>query len=409
MTYPRRRLALIFTVSLALLAACGTSTNALRSADTIGPIGVAPVQPASGAEGVIDPNATADPNAAPTEAATPSAPVQAPGVAMARDDTGQVFAVTESVPTQSAAPIEITDPRILFVGDSVSLGMAIGSPDPLDAYVQSMGWKIALDGRVGRFTDEGIRVLQKRSSEIHQVLVLMLGNNYGGDQDQFRQQVAQILQLAAGAKRIIMFTVPLYATKQREVNDVLLRAAATDPRLTVIDWETASRSFKGALSGDGIHPTTYGAMILDQMLAVTLGPAPGGPADATLPTVGDRSTPGTPSWVKTNKGEGNPSIGDPNVTIPPYKPPTSKTTTTAARPAGTTSKTSSTTTTTTTTTTTAKGSGSTTTTSGGGTSATTTTTKASSGSTTTTTADSPTTTTRAAATTSKAAATTSSP
>ena len=352
MTNPRRRHALIATICVGLLAACGTSTSAQQAGDTIGPVGVAPVQPATG------PVASGDRAAASsTVAPIASTPVIAPGAAMARDDTGGTFSVTESVPSSSEAPIGITDPRILFVGDSVSLGMAIGNPDPLDAYVQSLGWQITLDGRVGRFTDEGIRVLQKRKSEIHQVLVLMLGNNYGGDQDQFRLQVAQILQLASDAKRIIMFTVPLYAAKQQEVNDVLRQAAMGDPRLTLIDWETASRLFKGALSGDGIHPTTYGAMILDQMLAVTLGPAPGGPTDVTLPTVGDKNMPATPDWVNTNKGEGKPSVGDPTATIPAYKPPTTKTTTTAPHNTGTTK---------TTTTTRASGSGSTTTTTAGG-------------------------------------------
>jgi hypothetical protein len=312
MTTSRRRNALIALAGVFVLAACSPSSGSSRPTETIGPIGVAPNQPAAGAVA---------PRSRPTISPIVSVPVLAPTAVVARNDNGDGFSVTETVPHVADSSIGITDPRIFFVGDSVSLRMASGNPDPMDAYVQALGWQVTLDGRVSRFTDEGIRVLKKRSSEIHQVLVLMLGNNYSGNQDEFRLQVAEILQIASAARRIIMFTVPLYDPKQMEVNQVLIDAAKTDPRLTVIDWETASRVFRGTLIGDGVHPTDYGSMILDQMLAVTLGVAPGGPLDAVLPTVGDHYLPGTPGWVDTNKGEGSPSIGDPNATIPPYVPP----------------------------------------------------------------------------------------
>jgi hypothetical protein len=195
---------------------------------------------------------------------------------------------------------QIDDNRVFMVGDSVMKAMTLGNPDALDYSVGALGWDVTVDAVVGRFTDQGLRVLEKRPDEIHQVVVLMLGNNYNGDEQNFRDLISQIRDTLADTRKIVMFTVPEYEPKQKEVNAVLREAAAEDPRFVLIDWEAITRTIKGVLSGDGIHPTEYGAQVLAQLIGNALGKAPGAGPDVTLPIVGSTDHGPLPDSVQRN-------------------------------------------------------------------------------------------------------------
>jgi hypothetical protein len=195
---------------------------------------------------------------------------------------------------------QIDDNRVFMVGDSVMKAMTLGNPDALDYSVGALGWDVTVDAVVGRFTDQGLRVLEKRPDEIHQVVVLMLGNNYNGDEQNFRELIGQIRDTLSDARKIVMFTVPEYEPKQKEVNDVLREAANDDPRFVLIDWETITRTVRGVLSGDGIHPTEYGAQVLAQLIGNALGKAPGAGPDVTLPIVGSTDHGPLPDSVQRN-------------------------------------------------------------------------------------------------------------
>ena len=55
-------------------------------------------------------------------------------------------------------------------------------------------------------------------------VVLMLGNNYNGDEQNFRDLIGQISDTLSDVRKIVMFTVPEYEPKQAEVNKVLLKS-----------------------------------------------------------------------------------------------------------------------------------------------------------------------------------------
>jgi hypothetical protein len=132
---------------------------------------------------------------------------------------------------------------------------------------------------------------------------LMLGNNYNGDEQDFRNLIRDVRDTLSDARKIVMFTVPEYEPKQKEVNDVLRQAAAEDPRFVLVDWETITRTVRGVLSGDDIHPTEYGAQVLAQLIGNALGKAPGAGPDVTLPVVGSTDQGPLPEWVQRNHDE----------------------------------------------------------------------------------------------------------
>jgi hypothetical protein len=204
---------------------------------------------------------------------------------------------------------QIDDNRVFMVGDSVMKAMTLGNPDALDYSVGALGWDVTVDAVVGRFTDQGLRVLEKRPDEIHQVVVLMLGNNYNGDEQDFRNLISDIRDTLSDTRKIVMFTVPEYEPKQKEVNDVLRQAAAEDPRFVLVDWETITRTVRGVLSGDDIHPTEYGAQVLAQLIGNALGKAPGAGPDVTLPIVGSTEHGPLPDGVQRNHDEPSGTTG----------------------------------------------------------------------------------------------------
>ncbi len=243
---------------------------------------------------------------------------------------------TSSAITQPDLP-PLSDPRVFMVGDSVLLATTQGQPDALDTYVGSLGWNITVDARVSRFTDEGVTVLRRRRDEIHEVVVVALGNNYGGDEVQFAAQVEELLRVLDGVRVIAMLTVPVYAEKQNEVNLILRNAAAADNRIVLVDWEGYTRLDPAALSNDDVHPTTFGADVIAQLIGLTLGRAPGGDPNVPLPVLGSKTRPGV-EIPGENKGESAPSegAGRPQATSAPApattRPRPRPTTTTTAPP-----------------------------------------------------------------------------
>ena len=265
----RRRLTVLSLAATTLFVGACTASNANEAAP--------PPSPTIGGVGVP-----------PTQLDSPDGQVQPP------IETASSFVLDPGNTPQ------IDDNRVFMVGDSVMKAMTLGNPDALDYSVGALGWDVTVDAVVGRFTDQGLRVLEKRPDEIHQVVVLMLGNNYNGDEQNFRELINQIRDTLVDTRKIVMFTVPEYEPKQKEVNAVLRQAAADDPRFVLIDWEAITRTVKGVLSGDGIHPTEYGAEVLAQLIGNALGKAPGAGPDVTLPIVGSTDHGPLPDSVQRN-------------------------------------------------------------------------------------------------------------
>jgi hypothetical protein len=167
----------------------------------------------------------------------------------------------------------VTDNRLFLLGDSVMGTMQSGSTDEAGKVLEPLGWKVILDAVDGRFADEAISVVRDRRTDIGQVVVILIGNNYGGDEKLMARQFDTMLALLDGVPRVVFLTVEEFAAKQAEVNTELRRIAA-DPRVTLVDWNAVVKGTHGANRPDGLHLTPFGAAVLARTIADAVGPAP---------------------------------------------------------------------------------------------------------------------------------------
>ncbi|MFM2077836.1 MAG: hypothetical protein RJA49_1726, partial [Actinomycetota bacterium] len=83
--------------------------------------------------------------------------------------------------------------RVILIGDSVMASTSRRySNDMCDALVP-LGWQVEVDAETGRFIDFGNKVLDKRLSAGWDVSVILLGNNYGENQDVYRQGLERMV------------------------------------------------------------------------------------------------------------------------------------------------------------------------------------------------------------------------
>ena len=177
----------------------------------------------------------------------------------------------DQLPADSTVEAGITDNRLFLLGDSV-MG-TLRSGNTARNLLEPLGWKVTLDAVDGRFADAAITVLRDRRRDIGQVVVILIGNNYGGNEELIGRQFDTMLALLDGVPRIVFLTVEEYEAKQAEVNAELRRVAA-DPRVTLVDWNTIVKGTLGANRPDGLHLTPFGAGVLARTIADAVGPAP---------------------------------------------------------------------------------------------------------------------------------------
>ncbi|HEY1279311.1 MAG TPA: hypothetical protein VGF22_06525 [Acidimicrobiales bacterium] len=179
----------------------------------------------------------------------------------------------DQLPASGSVDPSITDNRLFLLGDSVMGTMRPGNTDAARKVLEPLGWKVTLDAVDGRFADAAITVLRDRRRDIGQVVVILIGNNYGGNEELIGRQFDTMLSLLDGVPRIVFLTVEEYEAKQAEVNAELRRIAA-DPRVTLVDWNTIVKGTLGANRPDGLHLTPFGAGVLARTIADAVGPAP---------------------------------------------------------------------------------------------------------------------------------------
>jgi hypothetical protein len=208
---------------------------------------------------------------APTSASTTAAPPDPTTALTLPAETAKPPTPVSSFP---APTVPLTDNRVFLVGDSVLEAAGPHYGNRLGQVLGPLGWRATVDAVQGRPPEDAIRVLRTRRREIGQVVVILIGNNYGGDETAFAGQVAQMLSILNSVPEIVVLTVEEFKPLQAQVNVELRRAAAVDPRVVLVDWDTVVRSTPGANLPDGLHLTALGASVLAATIASTLGPAP---------------------------------------------------------------------------------------------------------------------------------------
>jgi hypothetical protein len=232
-----------------------------------------------------------------------------------------------------AAPAVTVDQRVFFVGDSVMVAAAPKLPAAM------AGWSVIADARVSRFLPEGIDVVRSRRGEIHDVVVVHLGNNYGGDERGFRRQVDQMMAELHGVRLVVWVTVAEDRPQQREVNDVLRAAVAAYPNAALLDWTPLWAAHRDYTGGDHLHLSARGTTALAGLMGSGtallafqrgLAPAPGAlPPQFTL-TGKIPAVPGAvPTPVIPSTTAAPPTTAAPSVPSSSAAPATSAPTTSA--------------------------------------------------------------------------------
>jgi len=144
---------------------------------------------------------------------------------------------------------------LLVLGDS----LAVGTMPYLDEMLPSevnLTWD-AVDGRT---TPQGIEALRFDLDEVAPELVAVsLGSNDGPDPERFKVRIRKILGGLPAHTCVAWFTIVRPARKgpYEGLNRALREESKRDPRLVVINWDSAVR--RGAVQlRDGLHATEAG-------------------------------------------------------------------------------------------------------------------------------------------------------
>lgn len=177
--------------------------------------------------------------------------------------TGPAAESPEIVPPP---PLTSGTGTLYAVGDSVLLGAEPYLETTLD------GWDVRLDARVSRGVTEGFDLVRMNEDRIGDVLVLVLGHNYGGG-GKFGPWLESLLSELDDVPRVVLVTVTEWSGAQPEVNRAIRQAPARHPNVVVADWAAVVAANPQFLR-DHVHPTRSGAVALANLIAVMTGPAP---------------------------------------------------------------------------------------------------------------------------------------
>lgn len=140
---------------------------------------------------------------------------------------------------------------VYFLGDSVMQG----APDQLRARLP--GWNVTIDTFVGRTLEAGLDALRVHRSEIHDVVVIQLGDQVER-LSAIDQTIDDAMRILDGVDEVVWLNVHNRQPYNDVVNRALARAAERWPNLVVLDWDAVANANPGATYRDGTHLTPFG-------------------------------------------------------------------------------------------------------------------------------------------------------
>lgn len=193
-------------------------------------------------------------------------------VAVGELPTDVATTTTEPVPTTQLGR-SVTGNRVILIGDSVMASTAERHGGAMCDALVPLGWAVDVEAETGQFAAWGNKVLDAMAGQKFDVAVVLLGNNYLGDQDVYRREMERIVDRLAPAL-IVLSTVSEFQPDRREVNDVIADIAAANPEITVLDWAAATAADRTLTGPDRLHLGTKGKAALAAAVADILGEAP---------------------------------------------------------------------------------------------------------------------------------------
>lgn len=195
-----------------------------------------------------------------------TAPTQASPEKEAPPTTTSTGTGGQAAPSTGGSVAPYAGPRsMIVIGDSLAVGMA-GS---LRSLVPS-DWDLAVDGRTGRPTQEGMQILAETplpsgTEGSHAILAFSLGTNDSPDTvDAFEAAVRESMGYLGAHGCVLWATIarpPLNGISYKAMNQ-RLEALALEPelygRLLVVEWKREYDRHKGWRREDGVHATPAG-------------------------------------------------------------------------------------------------------------------------------------------------------
>jgi lysophospholipase L1-like esterase len=251
----RRRRSVIVLASVAL-AACGAGEAASTPGppSTVGNVGRLPGELSDGTS--------------PAPTATESG--GAPYVTTAGNDADDIM---PPIPGRVGDVADGND--LLVLGDSILEATTTAYGGEMCERLVPHGWAVETDAENGRDAAAGLEVLRDRLDDGGQwdAAVVMLGNNYRNDREQFDQQLEEILDLLSPAP-VVLLTVTEFEDSRAEVNEVIRTEAAERVNVRVLDWAARTAHDDSLVGEDGLHLSQDGRVALVAMIRLALGDAP---------------------------------------------------------------------------------------------------------------------------------------
>jgi lysophospholipase L1-like esterase len=213
---------------------------------------------------------------------------------------------------------------VFMLGDSVMLGSKAAVEKELT------GWDLTFDAAVNRSTLAGGQIIAARRAEIHDIIVIQLGTNDGGNPTTYSSRVDGVMKQLEGVPYVVWLTIHEARPYYKSDNDVLRQKATQYPNMRIADWNAVANATPGGMVADGLHLNATGAAAMAKLVHSTIEDiyAKGGgssamaaPADPNATCFTATAPPGAPSsasgrgyWLLDTKGHvfgfGAPNLGD---------------------------------------------------------------------------------------------------
>ena len=210
--------------------------------------------------------------------------------------------------------------RVIMIGDSVMAGTAKRYGGEMCAALVPLGWAVEVDAETARFIDFGNEVLKARLPYGWDAAVILLGNNYGGDPDIYRNYLERLVEKLA-PRPTVLLTVTEYRPEQQEVNTIIFDVAAAHDNVTVIDWAATTGAHPEFLKDDGLHLKDPGRAALAQSVADVMGPAATPPGKCLGTNFYDDAGGSVDGSTTTVSGVTTPTSADTTTEAPTTPPP----------------------------------------------------------------------------------------
>lgn len=163
--------------------------------------------------------------------------------------------------------------RVIVIGDSVIAATSTRYTNDMCKTLVPLGWRVEVDAESGRFVEFGNEVLDERLASGWDAGVVLLGNNYRGSKNEYRDELSRIVDRLS-PNPVVLLTVSEFEPTRAEVNEIIRELAAERDNVTVVDWATTTAENDGLTGTDNLHLTIAGRRALAEDVGLALGAAP---------------------------------------------------------------------------------------------------------------------------------------